>query len=141
MTLDPDEFVTLTDHGKALLKRSIALCNDCGAVWTIYVDTSKDVGEVDHLKVFATEEAAERWFAEHDPDGWRSSMRWRSLPRTNRLRPSSPYLSRTTPTDSEHTCPCPSRKGVLQLTQRGDCSGACSLEIATCGAPHSRFGH
>lgn len=22
-----------------------------------------------HLKVFATEEAAERWFAEHDPEG------------------------------------------------------------------------
>ena len=37
-------------------------------VW-IYVDTSKDVGDVDHLKVFATEEAAERWFAEHDPEG------------------------------------------------------------------------
>ena len=37
-------------------------------VW-IYVDTSKQVGDVDHLKVFATEEAAERWFAENDPEG------------------------------------------------------------------------
>jgi hypothetical protein len=24
---------------------------------------------VDHLKVFASEEAAERWFTEHDPEG------------------------------------------------------------------------
>jgi hypothetical protein len=36
-------------------------------VW-IYVDTNKDVGDKHHLKVFATEEAAERWFAEHDPE-------------------------------------------------------------------------
>ncbi len=35
----------------------------------IYVDTSKAVGDVDHLKVFANEEAAERWLAEHDPEG------------------------------------------------------------------------
>ena len=31
-------------------------------VW-IYVDTNKEVGDVDHLKVFATLEAAEHWFA------------------------------------------------------------------------------
>jgi hypothetical protein len=37
-------------------------------VW-IYINTAKEVGEVDHLKVFASEEAAERWFAEHDPEG------------------------------------------------------------------------
>jgi hypothetical protein len=37
-------------------------------VW-IYVDTSKQVGDGDHLKVFANEEVAERWFAEHDPEG------------------------------------------------------------------------
>ena len=36
-------------------------------VW-IYVDTSK-VGDKDHLKVFANEDAAEAWFAEHDPEG------------------------------------------------------------------------
>jgi hypothetical protein len=35
----------------------------------IYVNTSKQVGDVDHLKVFATEEAAERWIAENDPEG------------------------------------------------------------------------
>jgi hypothetical protein len=29
----------------------------------------REVGDVDHLKVFATEEAAERWFAENDPEG------------------------------------------------------------------------
>jgi hypothetical protein len=37
-------------------------------VW-IYVDTCKDVGDVDHLKVFATPEAADQWFAENDPEG------------------------------------------------------------------------
>jgi hypothetical protein len=37
-------------------------------VW-IYVDTRKHAGDIDHLKVFASEEAAERWFAEHDPEG------------------------------------------------------------------------
>jgi hypothetical protein len=35
----------------------------------IYVNTSKDVGDVDHVKVFANEEAAEKWFAENDPEG------------------------------------------------------------------------
>jgi len=37
-------------------------------VW-IYVDTNKEVGDVDHLKVFASEEAAEKWLAENDPEG------------------------------------------------------------------------
>jgi hypothetical protein len=37
-------------------------------VW-IYVDTSKDVGDFDHLKVFATPDAADEWFKEHDPEG------------------------------------------------------------------------
>jgi hypothetical protein len=37
-------------------------------VW-IYVNTNKDVGDVDHLKVFASEEAAEKWLAENDPEG------------------------------------------------------------------------
>ena len=37
-------------------------------VW-IYVDTSKEVGDVDPLKVFATEEAAAKWLAENDLEG------------------------------------------------------------------------
>jgi hypothetical protein len=37
-------------------------------VW-ICVDTSKDVGDKDHLKVFVTEVAAEIWFKENDPEG------------------------------------------------------------------------
>jgi len=37
-------------------------------VW-IYIDTSKQVGDVDHLKVFASQDATNRWFAEHDPEG------------------------------------------------------------------------
>jgi hypothetical protein len=35
----------------------------------VYVDTSKDVGDVDHMKVFADEDAAEKWFSENDPEG------------------------------------------------------------------------
>jgi hypothetical protein len=35
----------------------------------IYVDTSKEVGDRDHLKVFASADAAETWFAENDPEG------------------------------------------------------------------------
>jgi hypothetical protein len=37
-------------------------------VW-IYVDTTKEVGDVDHLKVFATPELADEWFKENDPEG------------------------------------------------------------------------
>ena len=37
-------------------------------VW-IYVNTSKQVGDPDHLKVFANEEAAQAWFEENDPEG------------------------------------------------------------------------
>jgi hypothetical protein len=35
----------------------------------IYVDTSKEVGDRDHLKVFANEDAADEWFKENDPEG------------------------------------------------------------------------
>jgi hypothetical protein len=37
-------------------------------VW-IYVDTSKEVGDVDHLKVFAAPELADEWLKENDPEG------------------------------------------------------------------------
>lgn len=37
-------------------------------VW-IYVDANKQVGHKDHLKVFAGADAADAWFAEHDPEG------------------------------------------------------------------------
>jgi len=37
----------------------------------IYVDTNKQVGDPDHLKVFANADAAEAWFAENDPEGVR----------------------------------------------------------------------
>ena len=35
----------------------------------IYVDTSKQVGDLNHLKVFANADAAETWFEENDPEG------------------------------------------------------------------------
>jgi len=37
-------------------------------VW-VYVDTSKQVGDRDHLKVFANRDAADAWFAKQDPEG------------------------------------------------------------------------
>lgn len=37
-------------------------------VW-IYVDTKFQVGDKDHLKMFATREAADLWLAENDPQG------------------------------------------------------------------------
>jgi hypothetical protein len=37
-------------------------------VW-VYVDTSKEVGDRDHLKVFATPDATDEWFKENDPEG------------------------------------------------------------------------
>jgi hypothetical protein len=41
----------------------------------VYVDTSKQVGDPDHLNVFANADAAEAWFAETIPRAWRSSTR------------------------------------------------------------------
>jgi hypothetical protein len=35
----------------------------------IYIDTSKQVGDADHLKVFANVDAAEKWFEKNDPEG------------------------------------------------------------------------
>ena len=37
-------------------------------VW-IYVDTNKEVGDVDRLKVFANPDAAHEWFKTNDPEG------------------------------------------------------------------------
>ena len=37
-------------------------------VW-IYTDLRKQVGDKDHLKVFGSEEAAEIWFEDNDPEG------------------------------------------------------------------------
>jgi hypothetical protein len=37
-------------------------------VW-IYVDTTRDAGEAEHLKIFAADDVAEKWFREHDPEG------------------------------------------------------------------------
>ena len=35
----------------------------------IYVDTRKQVGDRDHLKVFDSQAAAQAWFDQHDPEG------------------------------------------------------------------------
>jgi hypothetical protein len=36
-------------------------------VW-IYVDTGEEVGDRNHLKVFASEDTAETWLQENDPE-------------------------------------------------------------------------
>ena len=35
----------------------------------IYVNTDADPGDVDYLQVFASEEAADRWFEDNNPEG------------------------------------------------------------------------
>ena len=35
----------------------------------ICVDTNKQVGDKDHLKVFASDDGAEIWLQENDPEG------------------------------------------------------------------------
>lgn len=35
----------------------------------VYINTTADVGDEEHLKVFANEEAAEKWFTEYDAEG------------------------------------------------------------------------
>ena len=35
----------------------------------VYVNTSKQVGDAEHVKVFATTDAAEKWFEENDAEG------------------------------------------------------------------------
>ena len=37
-------------------------------VW-IYVDTNNQVGDRNHLKVFANPDAADEWFKDNDPEG------------------------------------------------------------------------
>jgi hypothetical protein len=37
-------------------------------VW-IYVDTKKEVGDADHLKVFASPDLAKEWLKENDSEG------------------------------------------------------------------------
>jgi hypothetical protein len=37
-------------------------------IW-VYINTAKEVGDVDHIKVFANVDAAEKWFEENDPEG------------------------------------------------------------------------
>ncbi len=35
----------------------------------VYVNTGKQVGDAEHVKVFANADAAEAWFAKNDPEG------------------------------------------------------------------------
>ena len=35
----------------------------------VYVNTSEEVGDAEHIKVFASVDAAQAWFDENDPEG------------------------------------------------------------------------
>jgi hypothetical protein len=35
----------------------------------VHVNTAKQAGDAEHIEVFASVEAAERWFEENDPEG------------------------------------------------------------------------
>jgi hypothetical protein len=35
----------------------------------VYVNTAKPVGDAEHIKVFSSIDAAEKWFEENDPEG------------------------------------------------------------------------
>jgi hypothetical protein len=35
----------------------------------VYVNTSKQLGDADHVKLFANVDAAEKWFEENDSEG------------------------------------------------------------------------
>jgi hypothetical protein len=45
------------------------LQDDLAMTVFVYVNASKQVGDADHIKVFATTDAAEKWFEENDPEG------------------------------------------------------------------------
>jgi len=71
----------------------------------IYVNTSKQVGDAEHLKVFANADAAETWFEENDPKVRHSNMRsWSE--------------TRQTGVASEHAEPR-SKQSVRPLQQSG----------------------
>lgn len=35
----------------------------------VYINTSAEVGDIDHIKIFANEDVANEWFKENDPEG------------------------------------------------------------------------
>ena len=52
------------------------VAGDRGALMTlwVYVDTSREVGDADHLKVFANEDVADAWFRDNEPRAWPSHI-------------------------------------------------------------------
>jgi hypothetical protein len=35
----------------------------------VYANTSRQVGDAEHIKVFVNQDAAEKWYEENDPEG------------------------------------------------------------------------
>ena len=81
-------------------------------VW-IYVDTSKQVGDKDHLKVFASEDAAETGSRRTTRKALRSSMRYWSESSAVRYRAST-YFKRAAPAP-RRTVTC-NRKPIASRT-------------------------
>ena len=50
-------------------KQAARRVHDLAMTVLVYVNTSKQVGDAEHVKVFATTDAAETWFEENDPEG------------------------------------------------------------------------
>jgi hypothetical protein len=48
---------------------TLAQAGDRAMTVFVYVNTSKQIGDKDHIKVFANVDAAEKWFEENDPEG------------------------------------------------------------------------
>jgi hypothetical protein len=61
-----------------------SLCDGYHTIWTLLgrwypgraVDTNKEVGDVNHLEVFATPELADEWLRDTIRKAWHSNMRF-----------------------------------------------------------------
>lgn len=54
---------------QAAVEALILVAESGGPTVFVYVNTGKQAGDKDHIKVFATQDAAEKWFEENDPEG------------------------------------------------------------------------
>jgi hypothetical protein len=59
--VDGRKLVTLRDTGEYIAGLPMTVF--------VYVNSAKQVGDKDHIKLFATTDAAEKWFEENDPEG------------------------------------------------------------------------